>query len=290
MTFLRVLDCRWRTARSSVPFSRRRSSPLIKICLPFFSPSPVATRRKPPGRGSKETKKEKSLVPRDILAEFCNVQTETTISPMLSFLTVALVAVLVLPTYGKWNVTRQTPNATALVTTRQFTIESKRAENRSRDTRVALVDSAVNRPTFRSLIRFLNGKSNASIEQIDVSNTSSSANYSNNTLSFALQNPARWNFNDEFYILFDDGVLFSGNATNSSAQTSMQFWYLKIIDTSATMMPSDTSARAMTTMPYTSGAADTTGQNSNTSTVSFIAGLMPISSIVSAERPSFRCA
>jgi len=73
-------------------------------------------------------------------------------------------------------------------------------------------------------------------------NTSNVTYTNNNTLIFFI--PA-YNINDEFYITFDVGVLFSNSSVNSTARTGPQFWFLTVIapdtTTSATITTENTS-------------------------------------------------
>jgi hypothetical protein len=83
----------------------------------------------------------------------------------------------------------------------------------------------VNPPSFQAFIHFYNATTNALISQIDV--TVNVTYLTNNTLTF---NTPEFNVNDQFYITFDAGVLFSNTTVNSTAETDHNFWNLKVID------------------------------------------------------------
>jgi hypothetical protein len=146
-----------------------------------------------------------------------------------------------------FTVVQQIPKINISLTTNQFSIESKNT-NKSKLIFyfcIYLVNQTVNRPAFQAFIHIYNATSNASIYQIDVHNGTFNVTYSNDTLTFYLPNSVTFQLDDQFYITFDAGVLFSSNTTNSTAQTGYNFWYLTVIDdgtsTSATTMAAITS-------------------------------------------------
>lgn len=100
--------------------------------------------------------------------------------------------------------------------------------------------------------------------------------YLNYTLTFYLPNSVTFNVNDEFYITFDTGVLFS-NGTNSTVQTSSNFWHLKVIN-----LQTSTSAltTAYTSMQTTYDGTTATSMSSNaTSAVSMTTMMTSFTSV-----------
>ncbi|CAF2595597.1 unnamed protein product [Rotaria sp. Silwood2] len=112
--------------------------------------------------------------------------------------------------------------------------------------------------------------------------------YSNNILTFYLPDSIKFNISDEFYITFDQGVLFSNNTSNSTAQNDSTFWRLKVISfetsttsveytsmgtinnamTGSSMNYSDTGTTIMTTIVTTYNSINQTTINSNATTIS----------------------
>ena len=100
---------------------------------------------------------------------------------------------------------------------------------------ICLVNQNVNQPQFASFIGIYNATSNTSIYKINVQvNTAENVTYSNNTLIFDEPETIKFTVNDEFYITFDEGVLFSNSTSNSTAQTAPDFWYLRVISLETT--------------------------------------------------------
>jgi hypothetical protein len=149
---------------------------------------------------------------------------------------------------------------------------------------LSIVNQTVNRPQFQTFIHIYNATNNLSIYQIDVHLNTSNVTYSNNTLTFLIP---QYNINDEIYITFDVGVLFSNSSVNSTAQNSPQFWPLKVIasdtttsitittentsvgttyigTTGSSMVYSGTSAFTVTQVTSTYTSVNQTTQNLNT--------------------------
>jgi len=148
----------------------------------------------------------------------------------MKFLLVVILFLCVVSIHANFNITRQIPNTNTSIppSTRQFifqSIEIKLIDIHKRD--FVLVNQPVNPPTFQAFIHFYNATTNASISQIDVNLDTVNVTYSNNTLTF---NTPEFNVNDQFYITFDTGVLFSNATVNSTAETDPNFWNLKVID------------------------------------------------------------
>jgi len=149
---------------------------------------------------------------------------------------------------------------------------------------LSIVNQTVNRPLFQTFIHIYNATNNESIYQIDVHLNTSNATYSNNILTFLIP---QYNINDEIYITFDVGVLFSNSLVNSTAENSPQFWLLKVIasdtttsitittentsvgttyigTTGSSMVYSGTSAFTVTQVTSTYTSVNQTTQNLNT--------------------------
>ena len=140
-----------------------------------------------------------------------------------------------------------------------------------------LVNQTVNRPSFPTFIYFINAITNASIYQIDAHADTVNVTYSTSTLTF---HTSGFNDNDEFYITFDAGVLFS-NGINSSAITDHNFWHLKVIDIQTTTSVTNTVAYTSmettqqvstgTSMMHQDSTMTHTTQNVNTTSVNVAA-------------------
>ena len=148
---------------------------------------------------------------------------------------------------ANFTIIRQSPQTNMLLNTNQFILQSKnklKIEINFFIIYIYLVNQTVNQPSFQAFINISNATNNTLIYALDVHNTTNNVTYSNNTLTFYLPNSVVFHANDQFYITFDAGVLFS-NTTNSTAQTNRNFWYLTVIDTqtstSVTTMIEDTS-------------------------------------------------
>lgn len=148
---------------------------------------------------------------------------------------------------ANFTIIRQSPQTNILLNTNQFIFQSKnklKIEIYFFVIYIYLVNQTVNQPSFQAFINIYNATTNASIYSLDVHNITNNVTYSNQTLTFYLPNSVAFHINDQFYITFDAGVLFSITA-NSTAQTSRNFWYLTVIDTqtstSVTTMTENTS-------------------------------------------------
>lgn len=108
---------------------------------------------------------------------------------------------------------------------------------------------------------------------LDVSLNSSNVTYSNGTLTFPIPG---FNINDEIYITFDAGVLFSNSSVSSSAQTDHEFWHLIVISDATTISVSYTTGNpsAGTTYSGTTGSSmghsDTSAMLATTQMSTFI--------------------
>jgi hypothetical protein len=148
----------------------------------------------------------------------------------MKFLLVVILFLCVVSIHANFAIISQIPNTNTsiLPSTRQFifqSIEIKLIDIHKRD--FVLVNQTVNQPQFQAFIHFYNATTNASISQIDVSSNTVNVTYLNDTLTF---NTPQFNVNDQFYITFDAGVLFSNATVNSTAETDPNFWNLKVID------------------------------------------------------------
>ncbi|CAF0986041.1 unnamed protein product [Rotaria sp. Silwood1] len=140
---------------------------------------------------------------------------------------------------GDFTIVRRIPNTTISSTTNQFTIE---------------INQAVNRPQFQSFIHFYNATTNMSIDQIDVYLNTSNVNYSTNTLIFYLPDSIKLNISGEFYITFDQGVLFSNATLNSTAQNDSSFWHLVVVNSETSTTPLEYTSMG-TTYNLTTGSS-----------------------------------
>jgi hypothetical protein len=102
----------------------------------------------------------------------------------------------------------------------------------------------VKRPDFSSNIYINDTLKDTEIERIDVSKTHDNPKYDNKTLTFTTSNSSKWEIDHEYYITFDEGVLFSDTTSKSSARKDSKFWRIKVVadDQSSTepMMASTT--------------------------------------------------
>ena len=112
----------------------------------------------------------------------------------------------------------------------------------------------------------MNATSNSSIYKLDASVNASNVTYANHTISFSLPNTTKWSINDGLYITLDDGVLFSNSSTNSSAQTSPQFWSIKVVDSNNA---------AGFTATSLAGMSDTTSLRTTVNVTSSTGGTFP---------------
>jgi hypothetical protein len=83
------------------------------------------------------------------------------------------------------------------------------------------------------------------------------AKYDGKTLTFNISNSNEWKIGDEYYITFDEGVLFSNSTLNSIAKNESTFWRIKVV----TDDKSSTESITTTTEASTSGATNTTSSD-----------------------------
>ncbi|CAF1608222.1 unnamed protein product, partial [Didymodactylos carnosus] len=89
-------------------------------------------------------------------------------------------------------------------------------------------DGQVNRPQFRSYIKFMKSSTSYTIYEIDVSQ-SEYVTYKQDTLNF-YTNDTTWSEGQQYYITFDEGVLYSNQIQNSTVQYDQNFWKFRVID------------------------------------------------------------
>jgi len=65
------------------------------------------------------------------------------------------------------------------------------------------------------------------VYKIDVSANNSNITYVNKTLIFHTPDSNEWNIDMQYYITLDEGVLYSDNVLNSTAQNVSTLWLLK---------------------------------------------------------------
>lgn len=151
------------------------------------------------------------------------------------------------------------------------------------------VNHTVNRPQFSSHIKIQSGVPSKEVVSIDVSAMNDSVQYTNETLEFSVLSDSLWTTMDEYYITFEEAVLFSDSTSNSSARTDPQFWKFKVTETTEPMssMSLETSTQTPTTNDTTTAtySATSTQQPSNTTTVK--QGRNLISSITALQQFSF---
>jgi hypothetical protein len=102
----------------------------------------------------------------------------------------------------------------------------------------------VKRPEFSSNIYIHETPNDTEVEKIDVSKSHNNTKYGDKTLTFTTSNSSKWEIDHEYYITFDEGVLFSDTTSKSSARKDSKFWRIKVVadDQSSTepMMASTT--------------------------------------------------
>ncbi|CAF1507426.1 unnamed protein product, partial [Didymodactylos carnosus] len=92
-------------------------------------------------------------------------------------------------------------------------------------------EGQVNRPKFHSFIKFIRSWTNNTIYTIDVSQ-SQNVTYQDNTLIF-YTNDVPWTKGEQYYILFDEGVLYSNERQNSTVQLDENFWKFQVSNVQA---------------------------------------------------------
>ena len=107
----------------------------------------------------------------------------------------------------------------------------------------------MNRPVFLSLIEIhKNTTTNKTVHGIDA-RVSKDVEYLNKTLTFRTPENLKWENNTEYYITFSEGVLYSDNLSNSSAQTDTEFWSLIAITNETFSFTSKPISSTTTTEP-----------------------------------------
>ena len=130
------------------------------------------------------------------------------------------------------------------------------------------VDHIVNRPAFSSHIAIQNNISKSLVERIEVNAEIGRVTYGDRTLNFSLLANYTWNRTNEYYITFDEGVLFSNGTSNSSARMDPTFWVFTVVEQSTPSLSPifDTSEQsyASTDDPTKESSEASTGQQSST--------------------------
>jgi len=106
------------------------------------------------------------------------------------------------------------------------------------------------------------------VYKIDVSGNNSNITYVNKTLIFHTPDSNEWDIDMQYYITLDEGVLYSDNGLNSTAQTVTTFWLLKAAanDNSSVGTTPATSSAIETTESLTSSSSDNVTEMSQPTT------------------------
>ena len=110
------------------------------------------------------------------------------------------------------------------------------------------------------------GTPSKEVFSIDVSAANDSVQYTDETLEFSVLTNSMWIEGEEYYITFDEGVLFSDNTVKSNARTDPQFWKFKFTET--TDLTSATSLETSTQIPMTTGTEAATDSETSTQALS----------------------
>ncbi len=134
-----------------------------------------------------------------------------------------------------------------------------------------LVNKEVNQPKFPAYIRIYKAMTSEVVYKIDVSANNSNITYVNKTLIFHIPDSNEWNIDKQYDIILDEGVLYSDNVLNSTAQNVSTFRLLKAAandDSSVGTTPgiSSTITNIETTESLTSSSSDNVSEMSQPTT------------------------
>lgn len=146
----------------------------------------------------------------------------------MNFIVITIFCIFIISIYAKLNIIYKNPDAIMSTDTHEFQIESKiKIDLYSYYHLVCLVNEKVNQPAFPAYIHIYNAMTKARVYKMDVSINNSNITYVNKTLIFHIPASDEWDINTNYYITLDEGVLYSDNVSNSTAQTSSTFWRIE---------------------------------------------------------------